>query len=180
MHQAATQDTETIDHQLAVEMIVFVLNHDRQKPVGFELEGLAVAIEGAHLDARGAVDVFADAREGETALVEGGLPFGFDDLRIDEDAKVARLVFLSGDVHDEESLRQPDLGSGQTDAGSDVHRLGHVIDQLMQLGVELLDFLAGGAEALVWVKENRANHCFFLALGAACRKILGELTAPPY
>ncbi len=147
-----------IDHQLAVEMIILVLNRDRQKPVGFELEGLAVRIEGAHLDAFCAVDVFTDAWEGETTLVEGGFPFGFDDLRIDEDAKVTRLVFPCRDVHDEKSLRNPELGSGQTNPRSGVHRLGHVLDQLAQLGVELLDFLAGIAETFVWVKENRAKQ----------------------
>ena len=62
--EALLQRAHVIDHQLTAEVVVFVLDGDREEALGLELEGLAVAILSAHADLRGAIDVFLHAREG--------------------------------------------------------------------------------------------------------------------
>ena len=80
-----------------------------------------------------------------------------EDLRVDEDPEVARLLVV-GDVDDEELERLADLRRREADAGRRVHGLGHVVDELAKLGRDRLDLLAALTEALVGVVEDRANH----------------------
>ena len=158
MHQTTAQDTEVIDHQLAIEVIVFVLNRNRQEALGLQLEGLTVLVERPDGDALSSVDVFAYTREREAAFVECGFAFGSDDLGIDEDAQVARLVLAGGHIHDEKALRNAELRGGQTDARGRVHRLGHVVDQAVKLRIKDLDVFTGLSEPLIGVEEYGANH----------------------
>jgi hypothetical protein len=73
VQQSPAQHAEVIDHELAIEVIGFVLNRDRQQAFGFELEWLAVLVERLDRDSLGAVDVFTNTGKREAAFVEGRL-----------------------------------------------------------------------------------------------------------
>ena len=49
MQHPLAEQTEAVDHQLAVEVVLLVLDRDREQAVGGELEGVAVAILRAML-----------------------------------------------------------------------------------------------------------------------------------
>jgi len=76
VHQPAAQHAEMVDHELAIEMIGFVLNGDRQQPFGFELERLAVFVERFDRDPFGPIDILTDTGKREAALVENSFTLG--------------------------------------------------------------------------------------------------------
>ena len=59
------QRSHVVDHQDALQVIVFVLNGDREQALGLELEGLAIASEGADAHLGGALDLLVDPGEAE-------------------------------------------------------------------------------------------------------------------
>jgi hypothetical protein len=146
-----------IDHQHAVEVIELVLHGDGEEAFGFELEGLAVAVLGADAHRGGALDLLGHAGEREAALGADRRAAAHDDLRVDEDAQIARLV-LGGDVDDEDAMGLADLRRGEADAGRGVHGLGHVVDELLEGRSHRGDGLRFVAEPRVGVVEDLANH----------------------
>src|SRR5690606_29907703 len=61
------------------------------------------------------------------------------------------------DVDHEETQRLADLRGREPHAGRGVHRLGHVLHELLELGTELGHGAPGVAQALVGVVEDRAD-----------------------
>ncbi len=78
-----------------------MLDRDGEEPLGLELERLPVVVLRPDPDPRRALDLLAHPREAEAPLAPGDGLVPLEDLRVDEDAQVARL-FFGGDVDDEE------------------------------------------------------------------------------
>src|SRR5690606_15593916 len=91
-HLAALERAQLVDHQHAVQVIELVLDRDGQQAVRLELERATVSIEGAHRDALGALDLFTHPGEREASLAPRLRAARLDDLGIDEDPEIARLV----------------------------------------------------------------------------------------
>ncbi len=82
--------THPVQKQHAVEMIAFVLDDAGREVLELQLEALAVAIEGGHLDVLGAGDAAAHLGNAQAALPAlDRLIADHDDLGIDEDDSVA-------------------------------------------------------------------------------------------
>src|SRR5687768_3048006 len=124
---ASLEKAEVVEEQLAVQMIDLVLQAAREQVRRVELEGLAVAVQRANGDARGAVDVAEDLGDRETPLFSAGGAFGVDDLGVHDHDRVVL------DVDDGEALRSPDLRRGKPDSLGGVHRLEHVIGEATEL-----------------------------------------------
>ena len=126
----------------------------------------AVAVGVAELYALGARDDFNEVRDREAALLLGHFAFGFDDLGIDEDMELAAAL-ADGEVDEHETLRHADLIRREADAGGGVHRVDHVVDQLLQRAVDLRDGLGRQAEDFGAVLDDGKNchgisYAFFL------------------
>jgi hypothetical protein len=65
----ALEAGQIIHEQLAVQVIDLVLDAHRQQAIGIQLEGLAVAVQGAHLDALGALNLLEEARHRQAAFL---------------------------------------------------------------------------------------------------------------
>ncbi len=91
----------------------------------------------------------------EAALGPDHLAVLLDDLRVDEDAEIARLV-LGRTVDDEDPRIDTDLVGGEAAARGCVHRLCHVVDQRLNLGRDGGNRLGGLAQARVGVLEDFA------------------------
>jgi hypothetical protein len=65
----AFQGADTVDKKSAVQMIDFVLEHDRQEPVGFEAKGLTISIHPFDNDPGGSFDIGSKIRDAQTSLV---------------------------------------------------------------------------------------------------------------
>jgi hypothetical protein len=64
--------------------------------------------------------------------------FLVNDLRIDEDELGIRILF-EGDVDDRYAAGDSDLGRGQSNPASGIHRLEHILGEFLQFLVEDCD-----------------------------------------
>src|SRR6185437_16745027 len=108
-HAVLLELGKEIDEHLALQVIHLVLDARREHARCVERETRAVAIEGRHGDAFGALDVVVDARDRKTALLVHGEPFAARDFRIDEDTQVAAIL---AHVDDDDLLVHVDLRGG--------------------------------------------------------------------
>ena len=103
------------------------------------LVDFAVAVEPAGADRVRPVDLGILVGDRQAALIVGARLGGAQDLGVDEDQRVAdRLAaFLLRilKVDDQDPLRNAHLDRGEADAGGGVHRLEHVVDERLDLGV---------------------------------------------
>ena len=136
LHDALLQHAHVVDHQHAVEVIVCAGWPPRAGPRP-RARRVARPCPGPDGHLGGALDFLGDAGEREAALGGALLALLADELGVDEDVELARLV-LGGDVDEEDAVRLADLRGGQADAGRGVHGLGHVVDELLDLGGDRL------------------------------------------
>ena len=120
-----------VDVEHAVEVIGLVAHGPGHEAFAPHLALLAVAIEVSQLDALRPRDALGEIRNREAAFVVRLLPFGFDDLRIDADVQLAGSL-ADGEVDHHQPLRDADLVRGEPDARRGIHRLDHVVDELLQ------------------------------------------------
>jgi len=142
---------QIIDEDLAHQVIQFVLDAHCQQPLGLEFERLAVAIERAHGDALGALDLVENAGHRQAAFLAFFASGLRDDFGVDEHAQ---LVMGFGNVDDNDAFVNVDLGGGQTDAVRGVHGLRHVVDQLADARIHRLHRLGDGVQARIGVMQN--------------------------
>ena len=87
-------------------------------------------------------------------------------LGVHEDAEVARLALVRA-VDDEDLPELAYLRGRKADAGGRVHGLGHVVDELAQLGRERLDLLARPRAA---ARRGSAGCVRTMSLDAQCNR----------
>ncbi|MCY1436602.1 hypothetical protein D9M71_527310 [compost metagenome] len=132
-----------------------MLDAHREQTFGDLLERLAVAVQRLDLHLLRTVDVLVEAGHRQAAflvlvhLVGEGFELGVDEH--------PRLGFVLGEVDDHDALVHVDLGGGQADAGSVVHGLEHVVDQLAHGVINHLDGLGDRAQARIGEFENVQN-----------------------
>src|SRR5262245_21018278 len=124
---------EMLDEYLALQVIHLVLDADRQQPLGFQRERLAVLVVGAHFHALGTLHELVDTGHRKTVFLDVGLASRFDNLRIDQHYQ--RVVAL-GDVDDDHPLVHVDLSRREADPRRRVHGFRQVGDELLQAFVE--------------------------------------------
>ena len=134
----AFESGEVIDKQLAIQMVHLVLNTNREDAFGLPFEGRPPSIEGGNPDPLGALDVFADIGDGETAFFGLDGPTPFDNFRID---KANGLIPLTGDIDNGNPFGDIDLSGRKTDALGGIHGMEHVIDEFSDALVDLTDRL---------------------------------------
>ena len=115
-----------------------------QEAVALDDPLLAVKVEVADARPRLARDRHGDARAGQAALVLGHrIALDLEDLGVDEDDGVALLLLA---VDDDKALEHAELGRGQTASVVFVHRLDHLLGELLQALVVQVARLADGVE----------------------------------
>ena len=123
---------------------------------------LTVAIEIAHGQTSGTLDLDALVRDRKTALlVEPQIRSQRDDLRIDQD-QGGRWIVLLGRVDDDQPARHSNLDGGKTDARRGIHRVQHDVRQLAELSVDPLDLCTPLAQQRVgqgddWERRHVAH-----------------------
>jgi hypothetical protein len=148
---------EIIDEELAVEVIHFVLNAHGEHAVGLDLERPTVGIERAHSDGSGTIDIIVELRHGKAAFLGVSLAVGPHDFRVDQ---AVRLLAVDAHVADKETSMDVDLSRGQADARGGVHRLEHVRDELLELGIEFCDRFRANSQARIRILQYwEACHC---------------------
>ena len=117
-------------------MVDLVLEHPGQELVGLDGDLVAVEVEPGEMDLLGPDDGPGQPGHRQAALVVGPLPPGFGEHGVHHGDR-ARPV---AGVVDEHALLYTDLGRGQADAGGLVHGLHHVVGELLERPVDLVDF----------------------------------------
>lgn len=106
-------------------MVEFMLNAPGEKSVRLEFESLTVGVQCFDDDSFRTKDVEPDLGETQAALFFRRPAGWTPNFWIDEDPLVLRVVLLAAEIDDEEPLRDPHLGSGETDPPVFVHDLEH-------------------------------------------------------
>ena len=147
---------EIVDEQLAFEMVHLVLQAHGRETIEVDLEDLALHVLGAGADGGGTLHLVENAGNRQATFLGNPLAFTRQNLRVAEHLRV-RLSL--GNIHNDQSLMEVDLGGGQPDARGCVHGLEHVLDLPGQSGIEHLDRLGPGAKTGVRVLKNlQARH----------------------
>src|SRR5438105_7969688 len=96
---------------------------------------MAVSIECAHRDVRGAFDIPRDLRDGETPFFRAVFPRLRDDLWIDQDERTGALlgVRILAQIDHRHAFATSHLWRSNANAFGGIHRLEHVIDEMTQL-----------------------------------------------
>jgi len=142
----------SVEHEHSVEMVDFVLEETRQEFVGLELHVVAVEIDSLHDDSSRAQHLDVQAGNRQTSLVVHPLPARFDDLRVDDDAR----IFV--DVVDEETALDADLRRRETDSGRLVHDTEHFLGETNELAVDVRDFVGNGLQHRITEGTDVVRH----------------------
>src|SRR5438270_5768693 len=126
---------EALDEQLALQVVVLVLEDAGQKLVGADRQIVAVDVHAREVDLLGPHDGPVQPGDGEAALFVGPLPAVVVQHGVDDDVGPGLVV---GVVHEDPALH-PDLRSGQPHAGGGVHGLDHVPGQAADAFVDVGD-----------------------------------------
>ena len=135
-------------------MVDLVLHTLCEQAFGFDLIGIALAVQGLEAQSVVALHLVAETRHRETAFVHGFQVQRFQNFRVDHHHRFA-LTVLARTIHHREPQGDADLGGGEAHAGRVVHGFEHVVDQALQLAVELFDGPRLFAQACVRVVEDR-------------------------
>src|SRR5580698_3309707 len=157
LDQVAFECADVADVELAVEVIGFVLECTGQKIVADLLKDLSGQILGADGDNLRACHVLTKVRDAETAFTLRVAAFFANDLGVDKDEFGVWILF-ERDVNDGDAARDTDLRSGEADAASGIHRLEHVIDELLQFFVEDRNLLGWLLEDWISELNDGVNH----------------------
>jgi len=141
-----------IEHEHAVEVINFVLEESRQQFIGFELDVVAVEVDALHEDLAGTQHFDVQTRDRQTTLVVHPLPARFDDLRIDDDARIVV------DVVDEQATLDADLRCSQTDSGCRIHDAEHFFGEPHEFGIDVDDVIGDGLQHLITEGTDVVRH----------------------
>ena len=146
-----------VDHQAAVQVVMLMLDGNRQQPIRLNFEALAGDVLRTHPNALGADDVLMDAGKGEATFLVLYLAHHFDQLWIDKGTQLARGTISDGDIHQEQAQRHANLRGSQAHSGCGVHGLGHVFDESCQFVIEASHDERRLPQTLVGVMQNDAN-----------------------
>jgi hypothetical protein len=145
-------------------VVQLVLHADRSESLGLPLPWLAVAVEEAHRDPAGPLDVFREAGDRQATFLAELAAVAGHDLRVDEHA---RLVLVFGHVHDQQPQVHVHLGRCQANARGGVHGLEHVIGEPAQFVGHALDRPGFRAQPRVRVLEDgQERHAMSFTLWA--------------
>jgi len=125
---------QIIDKQLAIQVINFMLNTNSQQAFGFLFLSVSIAIQIADANMLGALHFFKVSGDRQASFLGYRHAVFLQDFRIYQDAGI---VLLLRDVGNEQALMHIDLRGSQSDAGSGVHCLEHVVDQNPQIVVHI-------------------------------------------
>ncbi len=128
-----------------------MLDAHGQRPFVVALENLAVAVLGADANLRRPLHVVENSRYRQATFLGDRGSLARQNLRVDEHQG---RVLLLREVDHQEAQLDVDLGRRQSDAGSGVHGLEHVVDQAAQLGIEPGHSLGPGPQARVGEFKN--------------------------
>ncbi len=143
-----------VDEENAFQMVMLVLDARRHQPGHAFLMMLAVLVLPVDGDLGGARHIGILFGDRQAAFrIDAMLLALVGKDGVDEHARLADhllALFILGigflQVDHQDALRHPDLNRRQPDAGGVVHRLEHIGDQLLQLGIEGLDGLRNDAQ----------------------------------
>ena len=139
-------------------MIHLVLERARQQALAFHGAFLAFEVETSDDGKIRPGDGGVEPRHAQAAFFLELHPLALDELRVDERDEPARIP-AQGEIDDEDAQRHADLRRRQTDAGCRVHRLDHVLDQVTQVGRDLIDALRGLVQDIFFsVFDDGTNH----------------------
>ena len=147
---------EQIDEEPAVKVVGFVLEGSTVEVVGIDEHFITGQVVGPNPHFSCALDVRIERGEAQASLFGGDCAFGGQNLRINEDAKVARVA-VGRAVDDKDLPRGAHLRRGKAAARCRIHGFRHVVDEPAKLRRNNLDLFARFAKPGVGVMQDGAD-----------------------
>jgi hypothetical protein len=119
-----------ISEQHAVEVVHLVLEYAGEQIAAPDHDAAPPYVLALQLDSLGPTDLAVDARDAETAFDPPLRPRAAAKTRIDDRHRAGP------DVGDDDTQRNADLGSGQTDPARPAHAEDHVGDELPDASID--------------------------------------------
>ena len=137
-------------------MIHLVLEHAGEQSASLELLLPAVAAEAVQNDVRG-----PDNRRVEAGHAQATFLFELHPVLLDDTGLITMtrsVALCPPEDRRRRSVGNTDLRCGQTDAGRGILRLDHVIDELVNVGRDLLDGFGRPVQGRLAVSEDGTDH----------------------
>src|SRR6188768_4314372 len=152
----ALQVGEIVDAELSIEVIHLVLVAYGPQAIEIDFEELALHILRTGPDVGRPFHLIEYAGHGQATFLGDPGAFAGQDFGV---AEHLRPGLSLGNIHDDQSLMDVNLGGRETHAGRLVHGLEHVLGKLRQGRVEDIDRLGLGAKSRVRIFKNlQARH----------------------
>jgi len=142
-----------VHEDVPVQVVDFMLEHVREPALRLQLVPLARPVLVAHLHPVEARALLPLAGDGQAALLQRHGLLLLQHLRVDDFEGRAVLA-----AHQRHAQRLADLIGGDADALCFLHRLGHLLQQLLERGAEVRHGLRGRGEYLVGPDDDVASH----------------------
>ena len=161
----AAQRRQMVGEDLALDMVVLVLDYARRQSVELLVMLDEILVEVAHADSHRTAHVLVDARQRKAALLEEvGLLAALVNPRIDEHAAIVgeRRVFIAprSAVDDEHTDVLADLRSGKPYPARFGERQEHVVHEFLEIGIRSVDIDRLIAQYGRTVDYYRINHTY--------------------
>src|SRR6266545_6425970 len=135
LHQVAFQGADVADVELAIQMISFVQEGSGQQFLASLFVEVPIHVLRANGDLTRTRDRFTKFRNTQAALILAVTPFRVNDLGVGK-YQLSFGILLERHVNDREAFRDADLRSSQSHTVGGIHRLEHVLDEFLNLGIE--------------------------------------------
>ncbi len=151
------QSTEVLDEQTTVQVIDLVIERACQESL--PLQGPHPAVEIHRLDdaPMRTPYLFRETRQAQAAFVLDEFTCRFKNPRVDQNHQVI-LPLAHGKIDDGNRPGHPDLVGGEADAGGDVHRFDHVLNEPLEIGSDPAYRLRFGQQDFVRISKDRKNR----------------------
>src|SRR5271154_977514 len=174
LDHVALQHAQVSDEEDAVEVIDFVAKRARKQSFAAHFEFFARSVMRAYGHVLRPSNVRAKPRHGEASFFFALLPFGVNDFRIRADEFGLRILAVAH-VDYGDAQAQADLRGSQAHTVRRIHGLEHVVDELLKIGVELLDALGRRFKHRVPVFNDWMNH--LRCICPSCLLLTGDKTS---
>ena len=157
-HHALSDWVQTVDERDPFQVVEFMLDAYRKKPIRFKIELAALGIVGFDVNLIPPFDLGADTGKGKAAFLIRRPTMAIDDHGVDK-VEQGVLTLLLLNIHGHDFDVATDLWCGKPDTMRCVHSVRHSMHEIHQFLIDLCDVCTGRFKNFIGImNEGEAFH----------------------